>query len=154
MSEYHFNKVLPYPLEMLFHIIKDVDRYYEFLPGIEASQTYDHEESHFTGKLTIAYKALKQTYQSRVIFKQDADSAYVRSTAIDGPFHHLKSYWDLNNIGDDKNSCEVNLTLNFDFNSILIKKLLTPYLDKGAHSMIDAFEQRAFELTQRNQKCI
>lgn len=154
MTEYHFNKVLPYPLEMLFQIIKDVDNYSAFLPGIEASETYDHEESHFTGKLTIAYKALKQTYQSRVIFKHDAHAAYVRSTALDGPFHHLKSYWDLNSIGDDGLSCEVNLTLNFDFNSVLIKKLLTPYLDKGAHSMIDAFEQRAIELTQRNEKCV
>jgi ribosome-associated toxin RatA of RatAB toxin-antitoxin module len=151
MAEYTFNKVLHYPLELIFNIIKDVDCYHEFLPGIAFSETYDHAESHFTGKLTIAYKAIKQTYQSRVIFKQDAHCAYVRSTAIDGPFHYLKSYWDLNSVGDDKNLCEVNLTLSFDFNSIIIKQLLTPYLEKGAHSMIDAFEQRAHDLTQKVQ---
>lgn len=154
MAEYNFNKVLPYSLDLLFNIIKDVDHYYEFLPGVAHSETYDHAQAHFTGKLTIAYKALKQTYQSRVIFKQDEHSAYVRSTAIDGPFHHLKSYWDLNRVGEDKNSCEVNLMLDFDFNSIIMKHLLTPYLDKGAYSMIDAFEQRAHDLTQRTQKCI
>ncbi|HCU07132.1 MAG TPA: hypothetical protein DIC42_06120 [Holosporales bacterium] len=154
MAEYNFNKVLPYSLELLFNMIKDVDHYHEFLPGVDHSETYDHAESHFTGRLTVAYKALKQTYQSRVIFKKNEHYAYVRSTAIDGPFHHLKSSWDLNSIGDDSNTCEVNLTLSFDFNSMIMKQLLTPYLEKGAHSMIDAFEQRAHDLTQRTQQCI
>lgn len=154
MAEYTFNKVLCYPLELIFKIIKDVDAYHEFVPGIAFSETYDHAESHFTGKLTIAYRALKQTYQSRVIFKQNEQCAYVRSTAIDGPFHYLKSYWDLNSVGDDNQSCEVNLTLSFDFNNMILKQFLTPYLDKGAHSMIDAFEQRAHELTQRALKCL
>ncbi|MDP2193487.1 MAG: type II toxin-antitoxin system RatA family toxin, partial [Alphaproteobacteria bacterium] len=111
MQPYCFSKILPYPIQPLFDIVRDVDRYCEFLPGIESAQTYDHHESGFTGKLTIGYKMISQSYQSHVTYGMDNQTAFVHSNAIDGPFHHLISKWDLRSLSP--NSTEITLTLDF-----------------------------------------
>ena len=60
---------------------------------------------------------------------------------IDGPFKHLSGIWLFNKL--DENSCQIELTLEYQFSNILLETLISPVFNIIANTFIDEFIKEA-----------
>ena len=67
MPNFQNTKVLPYTDKELYNIIINVKSYPEFLPWCKESEIINKiDENNFDAVLTIGYKALDESYTSKV----------------------------------------------------------------------------------------
>mgnify|MGYP006241866867 CR=1 FL=1 len=141
MPSFRNTKILPYTDKQLYNIIIDVESYPEFLPWCKDSEIISKiDENNFDAMLTIGYKALDENYTSRVkgiYLKQ------IESIAVTGPFKYLDSIWIFKKSGK---SCQVTFTLNYEFKSFFLAKIMGAIFQKASEKMFSAFESRAKEL--------
>ena len=97
MPNFQNTKILPYSDKELYNIIINVKSYPEFLPWCKEAEIINKiDENNFDAVLTIGYKALEESYTSRVkgtLLKQ------IHSNSIAGPFKYLYSNWKFKKIG-------------------------------------------------------
>lgn len=140
-NSYQKEIVLPYSMKSLFDIVKDVDRYHEFLPWIAASSTYDYGKNFFTGRLSLCYQGISQTYQSRVVHDINNQDAFVKALAIDGPFKLLQTAWYLK--ATDQKQTHVAFYITFEFSNTFYQKIFDRFFVDMSQDMIIAFQKRA-----------
>ena len=141
MPNFENSKVLPFSDEQLYNIIINVELYPEFLPWCKQSEISNKiDENNFDAKLTIGYKALDESYTSRV---KGVYLKNITSKAVSGPFKYLDSLWTFKNSGK---SCQVTFELNYEFKSFLLAKLMGALFHKASEKMFEAFENRAKSL--------
>ena len=153
MPSHHETRHLPHPPEALHALVLDVVRYPEFLPWLTAARVYGVEKNGdagaFWGDLSIGYGPIHISYTSRVRYDRkmngDYPHPYIDANHIKGPFRHLSNIWQFENLGDAK-TC-VYLSLCFELDSFVLKKLLDPVLEKSARHIMRAFEERAQSLS-------
>ena len=82
--------------EDMFALVADVERYPEFLPLCEALKVRrrnaldDHREM-LIADMTIGYKAIRETFTSRVTL--DPANNRILVEYVDGPFSHMQNRW-------------------------------------------------------------
>ena len=80
-----------------------------------------------------------------MIFLQKSASEYfVEAKAIKGPFKSLINQWKITEIEHKKT--QVEFFLEFEFNSILLGKMLGVIFSSATQKMMNAFENRALSL--------
>lgn len=141
MPNFENSKVLPFSDEQLYNIIINVELYPEFLPWCKQSEISNKiDENNFDAKLTIGYKALDESYTSRV---KGVYLKKITSSAISGPFKYLDSSWVFDK---NKDTCKVIFKLNYEFKSFLLGKIMGSLFQKASEKMFEAFEGRAKSL--------
>ena len=79
-----FTKIhpVPYSARQMFDLVADVERYPEFLPLCRALAVRSREERHgktvLIADMTIGYKAIRETFTSRVLLKPAESRIEVR----------------------------------------------------------------------------
>lgn len=144
MPSFQQTKTLPYPASHLYNIILDIEKYPEFLPWCkQAKITKIISPQNLEAILLINFKNLFEKYTSDVKHTHENNEYSINVTAIQGPFKTLTNQW---RIRDLENGCEVNFFIEFQFNSFLLEKMLSPIFEKATTKMMDAFETRAAEV--------
>jgi coenzyme Q-binding protein COQ10 len=64
----------------------------------------------------------------------------VEARAIAGPFKKMISKWQIREISAKE--CEVEFFIDFEFNSIILEKILGIVFEKAATKMMECFEDR------------
>lgn len=128
-----------YKSEQLMQLIRDVGSYPEFLPWcINSRVLKKYNDNEFDAELTIGYKHLRQRYTSHV--KVDPKAKTINVYAISGPFSNLRNFWQFESL---KKGCNITFTLEFEFKSMILSRLLHTFFCKAVHAMVDSFEKRA-----------
>ncbi len=65
-------------------------------------------------------------------------------TLVNGPFKHLEGRWKFTPLGD--HGSKIELHLEFDFSSAVLKATVGPVFNHIANTMVGAFCKRAHEL--------
>ena len=60
---------------------------------------------------------------------------------IDGPFKKLSGEWIFKEL--DKDSCQIELKLEYEFSNIILGKLISPVFNMIANTFIDEFIKEA-----------
>lgn len=148
MFSYTNTKDLPYSWAFLFQIVQNISAYPEFLPWIVSARVYgqrgDQRAGTCLGDLTIGYGPIQQSYTSRVEHCTDtSDTAhpFIAAHHVKGPFRHLSNRWVFEPLGDGMT--RVHVSIAFELDSMLLKTILDPILEKAAHSIMASFEERA-----------
>lgn len=88
MSSHTETRILPYPAELMFEVVADVERYPEFLPwctGLRVlSRAKEGENDILIAEMLVGYRALRERYTSRVVLDRKNLSIDVAQTK--GPF--------------------------------------------------------------------
>lgn len=147
LNQYHQKKTLPYGMNEMFNLVKDVDSYKNFLPWIFESKTFDHHDNYFTGELTLNYKGFSKSYKSRVICERVIDECTIKTLAIDGPFKFLRSTWVIKHISEKQ--CELDFFVEFQFSNRLYEKLFLNIFEMTTLQTMDAFETQAQTLYKK-----
>ena len=95
---------------------------------------------------------MHQKYSSDVKVNKISDNEYkVNVTAVKGPFKNLINIWHLREQNlDGQKLTLVEFFIDFEFQSIILEKMIGIIFEKATAKMIDAFEKRATDLYQNN----
>ena len=96
MPVFNSSRSVGYAPQDVFALVADVEHYPEFLPLCEAlkvrrrSSLEDGREM-LIADMTIGYKAIRETFTSRVTF--DPANNKILVEYVDGPFSHMQNRW-------------------------------------------------------------
>ena len=145
MPRHSEKRRLPYPPEVLYAIVADVDRYPEFLPWILTANILKKTDKGFIADLTVGYKFFQETYRSEVMLTPPSrvDIRYMK-----GPFKHLENYWIFNPAPG--NTVQVDFFIDFEFQSSFFQDMIQSVSTSAVSKMITAFETRASFLSRNH----
>jgi coenzyme Q-binding protein COQ10 len=149
MPSHKEHKILPYTAKQMLNLVLDIENYPQFLPWCSGAKiTERFNENHMHADLVINFKSFFQKYSSDIrVIKVSENEFRVDVISIDGPFKSLINNWHFKDIGDDqKPSVAVEFFINFEFQSLILGKMIGVILEKATKKMIDAFEKRAAKL--------
>lgn len=133
--------LLPYSAHEMFELVNDVAKYPEFLPWCSGTEIYESSAKIMRARLTIAKGPIKQYFVTHNTLITDTS---IEMNLVEGPFKHLHGLWTFNPLNET--ACKINLTMDFDYNNVIIKATLGPLFNKAASTMVDVFCQRAKQL--------
>lgn len=130
--------LLPYSAHQMYCLVNDVEKYPEFLPWCNGTEILAESTHSMSAKLMITKGPIKQYLITNNILVPDAS---IEINLQEGPFKKLHGLWTFRQLNEK--ACKINLIMEFDYNSILMKATLGPLFNKAASSMVDIFSQRA-----------
>ena len=142
MPSFSTRRRVPFTPEQMFDLVADVERYPEFLPLCEALTVRERTAS--AGKpvlvadMTAGYKAIRETFTSRVTLDEPASRILVEY--IDGPFRHLENTWAFRPV---PGGSEIGFRIDYEFKSAMLGMLVGALFDKAFRKFAEAFENRA-----------
>lgn len=127
----------------MFDLVADVDAYPAFVPLCESvlvrGRGKEDGKEIIVVDMTVAYKALRQTFTTRDVLDRDAMVIDVRN--VDGPFNRLDSRWSFDPIGE--NTSLVRFSVDYEFKSRILAAVMGAVFERVFAKFIEAFEQRA-----------
>ena len=154
MFQFNKNKILNHSAKQMLHLVMDIEKYPLFLPWCKETKIIKTiNEQHLQALMIVSFKGISQKYIS------DVKSSYsnidginyfaIDVTAIEGPFKKLNNHWkikDINNNNLKSKNCEISFFIDFEFNSLLLQKMIGLVFGIASEKMINAFEQRASDI--------
>lgn len=130
-------KILPYPSQFLYEIVKDVEKYPEFVPWCQKIEILEKKSESMLVDLTVGYKIFQETYTSRITLFPES-KIYVEQEK--GPFKYLKNTWEFR---EHPSGCELVFEIDFEFKYRLLQSVVDKVFMELMHLMIRSFELRA-----------
>ncbi|HAA93722.1 MAG TPA: ubiquinone-binding protein [Rhodospirillaceae bacterium] len=130
---------LAHPPEAIFDLVADVSAYPEFLPWCTATRILKQSESEMIAEMAVGYKGIREIYKSDV--QLDREGLAIAVSAIDGPFKTLDNRWRFS--PSEEGGCEVDFSIEFEFRSWLLQRVIGAFFEQAVGRMVAAFEARA-----------
>jgi len=134
---------VPYPAELMYAVVSDVEKYPQFLPWVLALRILSRRENGLTAEMAVGYGALRERYTSDV--KLDPAIRRIDVTQIKGPFKTLENHWQFT---PREGGCEIAFSILFEFKSRLLHSVAGAKFEKVMLKMADAFEARAKQIQE------
>lgn len=137
---------MPYTAEAMYQLVADVETYPEFLPWCRSAKVRQNDGQEVQASLEMARGPVRKWFTTRNrLYHGEA----IHMSLVDGPFKHLQGEWRFTPLGDD--GSKIELHLEFDFSSALLKATVGPVFNHIAESMVAAFCKRAHEVYGNNR---
>ena len=144
MISHRETRIVPYPAELMYAVVSDVEKYPEFLPWVVALRVLSRGENRLTAEMAVGYGALRERYTSDVVLDPSALRVDVAQTK--GPFKTLENHWRFAPSGEG--CCEIEFSILFEFKSRLLHSVAGAKFEKVMLRLADAFEARAKTLKE------
>jgi coenzyme Q-binding protein COQ10 len=156
MIAHRETRIVPYPAELMYAVVADVEKYPEFLPWVVALRVLTRQASGMTAEMAVGYGALRERYTSDVALDPVArkiDVVQIHTGKMAGPFRQLENHWHFTPLDNEKGgeSCEVEFSILFEFSNPLLHKVAGMAFENVMLKMADAFEARAKTLASRSE---
>ena len=149
MTSHSESRIVPYPADLMFSIVADVERYPEFVPWVTAlrikKRERDGDRDILLAETVVGFKALRERYTSRVVF--DRAQRRIDVSQTEGVFRVLENHWRFTPL--DVKSCRVDFRIEFEFKSKLLGAVAGSAFGLVVSQMTHAFEARAKQLSQQ-----
>ena len=143
MPVFESSRSVAYQPDQMFALVADVERYPEFLPLCEALKVrrrnmLDDGREMLIADMTIGYKAIRETFTSRVTLDPAAMKILVEY--VDGPFSHMQNRW---SFVPETSGTRVEFFIDYQFKSRMLGVLMGAMFDTAFRKFSDAFVERA-----------
>lgn len=122
----------------MFSLVDRVEDYPKFLPWCGKTEILYRDKNKTTASIEINFKGIKQTFTTE---NQKINEDVMEIKLVDGPFKHLSGEWAFKAL--DKDSCQIQLKLEYQFSNIILEKLIAPVFNIIANTFIDEFIKQA-----------
>lgn len=139
-------RLLPYTAEQLFDMVADIERYPEFLPWCRAARITKRQGNILHADMVIGFKIMRERLSTKVTLDRPnrIDVQY-----LTGPMHHLDNHWKF--IAQADGSCVIDFYVDFEFRSLLLRRLIGLLFNEAVRRMVGAFEIRARAIYGRDK---
>ncbi len=126
-----------YAPAQIYELVADVESYPAFLPWCTGCRIYSREGNVLHANLRVGFKMVSESFRSRVTLDpvERIDIAY-----LDGPFRYLDSRWQFSPRDD---GCVIDFFIDFEFRSLLLRKIMGPLFNEVVRRSVAAFIARA-----------
>jgi ribosome-associated toxin RatA of RatAB toxin-antitoxin module len=124
--------------DRLYQLVKDVERYPEFVPGCIAAQVLQRHDHAMVARLAVRRGPLRTEFTTRNELEPDRA---VHMFLVEGPFRVLEGHWRFTPVAS--NGCRIDFALRFQFANTLKSMLLEPLFEETAAQLVRAFVARA-----------
>ena len=143
MPVFQSSRSVGYVPQDMFALVADVEHYPEFLPLCEALKVrrrniLDDGREMLIADMTIGYKAIRETFTSRVTLDPAAMKILVEY--VDGPFSHMQNRW---SFVSENSGTRVEFFIDYQFKSRMLGLLMGAMFDTAFRKFSDAFVERA-----------
>ena len=138
MHNIHKSAIVLQPAQKMFQLVDSVENYPQFLPWCGSTQIIERDNDKTIASIEINYKGIRQTFTTENTKKQNQE---MMIKLIDGPFKSLSGLWMFKNL--DKDSCQIELKLEYEFSNVILEKLISPLFNMIANTFIDEFIKEA-----------
>jgi len=138
MHNIHKSAIVLHPAQKMFQLVDSVENYPQFLPWCGSTQIIERDNDKTIASIEINYKGLRQTFTTENTKRQNQEMII---KLIDGPFKSLSGEWFFKNL--DKDSCQIELKLEYEFSNVILEKLISPVFNMIANTFIDEFIKEA-----------
>tara|TARA_B100000035_G_scaffold301329_1_gene297815 strand:+ start:7058 stop:7492 length:435 start_codon:yes stop_codon:yes gene_type:complete len=138
MHNIHKSAIVLHPAQKMFQLVDSIENYPQFLPWCGSTQIIERDNNKTIASIEINYKGIRQTFTTENTKKQNQE---MMIKLIDGPFKSLSGEWIFKNL--DKDSCQIELKLKYEFSNVILEKLISPVFNMIANTFIDEFIKEA-----------
>lgn len=141
MPQIRVSEIVPFSQNQMYHLVVDVEQYPHFLPWCVNSRIFDRTETQFLAELTIAFKGIRESFQTvDILTPEEKVEVNLRS----GPFRYLASTWTFTPLSS--NRTRVDFYIEFRFQSRMKEMIMGPVFTQFSKQMVAAFRKRAMAL--------
>jgi coenzyme Q-binding protein COQ10 len=143
-------RLAPYPADLMYAVVSDVEKYPEFLPWVVGLRVLSRRENGLSAEMAVGYGALRERYISDVTLdpaRHCIDVVQIQDRKRGGPFRTLENHW---RFTPKDEGCEVEFSIAFEFRSRLLHGVAGRAFEQVMLKMADAFEARAAALSRAN----
>jgi ribosome-associated toxin RatA of RatAB toxin-antitoxin module len=133
--------LMPYSALDLYSIVNDVKSYPKFLPWCRETRVLYEDKNSMEASVHINKGPLKQWFTTKNIL---IEGCQIDMLLVDGPFQRLTGSWYFT--GLEASASRIELHLDFEFNSVVASRLVTPVFSQIANTMVGSFCKRAEEI--------
>ncbi|HWA30542.1 MAG TPA: type II toxin-antitoxin system RatA family toxin [Rhizomicrobium sp.] len=146
MTAHSESRIVPYPADLMFAIVADVERYPEFVPWVTALRIKKRDGDVLIAETVVGFKTLRERYTSRVVL--DRLHWRIDVTQTEGVFRVLENHWHFT--PQDDKSCRVDFAIKFEFKNRMLGAIAGSAFGLVVTQMTRAFEERARKLSQKS----
>lgn len=148
MTKFTQQKQVPYTSQQFYNVVMDVGKYPRFLPWCDEARVrdtlsiVDAASGLVIADVKIGFGPFRETLVAYVTPLPDSGDGHcsVQVEYEKGPFKHLQNYWFF---VPCEGGCTVNLSVDYEFNNILLQKTMGPLFNEAVSVMMNAFMKRA-----------
>lgn len=135
------------PIERMFDLVADVERYPQFLPLLREARIVGHFDSGYETEQTLALGPLVHRFRTRTQLDRPR---CVAVTSEDRSFCLFDIRWLFTPTAAGR--CRADFSLNCEFRSILLQSFGGLLVGQMALTMVDAFAMRARKVTDDHDR--
>ncbi len=125
----------------LYTLVEDIEAYPRFLPWCVDSTVHERGPAGTRATLTVGVRGLRQSFTTQ---NENHPPQAIDLRLVEGPFRHFGAAWRFTPLS--AGACRIDFSLEYDFASRAMARLLEPLFDRIADTMVDAFTRRADEI--------
>ncbi len=137
----HKTAIVPYTDQAMFDLVRDINRYAEFLPWCSQAAILQETAHEVIGQIEINHLGFRQVFSTR---NQLSPPHHMSLELQEGAFETFQGDWQFQALGED--GCKVSLTLKFVFSNFLIQAAFGKTFEQIANTLVDSFCQRARDI--------
>ncbi len=137
MPEVHRSALVPFTPKQMFNLVKDFERYPEFLSWIVDTERYEESETHQYAALLVSIAGITRKVATR---NDLVPGELLRLNLAEGPFKRFTGEWRFGDLGV---GCRVELSLGFEFDNPMLVAAFSRGFVSVANRMVDDFCRRA-----------
>ena len=140
-------RILPYPPDLLFGLVGDVEQYPKFVPWVTGMRVWNRREPEpgltmLDAEAAVAFTFLREKFATRV--RRDATGRVIEVNLLYGPFRRLWNRW---RFEPHAEGCEVRFEIEFEFKVPMLDRILAANFDQAVAKLMKCFEERAATLS-------
>ncbi|MGD9785284.1 MAG: type II toxin-antitoxin system RatA family toxin [Hyphomicrobiaceae bacterium] len=145
MPRFEITRPVPYTARQMFDVVADVEKYPQFLPMCESLRILAREAGDagetLTATMAVGYKAIRETFTTRVMLAPQAEPPRIDVAYLDGPFNHLDNRWRF--VARPGGGSDIQFYIDYQFRSAMLGLVMGAVFDKAFRRFAEAFEERA-----------
>lgn len=138
MAVVHKSVFLGYSAAQMFALVDKVEDYPAFLPWCGGVDIKERHGNRLVAAITIDYHGVRQSFTTE---NTNVPPTAMQMKLVEGPFRQLDGQWHFKPLRE--HACKIEFTLQYEFSSKLLDKLIGPVFGMIANSFVESFCKRA-----------
>lgn len=138
MPRYRETRVLPHPVDRLFDLIADVERYPQFLPWWHAARVRHRDGNTEYVDQVVGPTIARFHFASTTVLERPD---HIKTTSTERPFRRLEIHWTF--APAPQGGCAATFAVDYELRSGALQKLVGVVFDAAVRRVVTAFEMRA-----------
>lgn len=133
--------IVEHPASEIYGLVENIEAYPQFLPWCSAAQVHERVPGRTRATLTVGVGGLSHAFTT---LNDTRPGEAIDMHLVSGPFRRFEGRWRFVALAPD--ACRIEFSLQYEFSSRVLGKVLSPLFDGMADSMVEAFVRRAREV--------